>query len=383
MDVKSSDFQVLQDAKLEQWEVNAWLDRLAQEIKNGKTVTIDGQKYTKSDADHKKKWQELKAKLLNKAVAKEAEPKSQVIKTNKKFKETRLKISTYLDKLDSLKEEIQKIEKKGKQQSKADKFRLKELKAERKRVEKRIKTMNNNINSSDNTGKWKVKDSRLNDLYSESKTKQKTGGSGESSTSGTTKSGKAQTLGNSKAGTSTPTTKSGKAQTLSNTSAKADSLAYQQALGMESSMMSSWDDIYSNQSRGKKLMMIMLYVMRMALSGDMFAQVMLLRVITQIIGMDKAQQNVLMSKKLIQLQKASREVTEKLMNTETTDTTESQNNFTKVLQWAKSESDSIATSQKLIAQMMEEFTQVKSSLESLTKSATTKWGQTMNYLSRF
>ncbi|MFA4873742.1 MAG: hypothetical protein WC956_06180 [bacterium] len=145
---------------------------------------------------------------------------------------------------------------------------------------------------------------------------------------------------------------------------------YMKTMTMEDSMMSSWDDINKNTNRGKQLMMLFFYFARMAESGDMGAMYQFMKFITFIISKDKAKQQIEMGKKLIALQELSRSWTNKLLNVQTNSADpNSSNELMKTMTIVKSETDAIATSQKLISQMMEEFAQVVEALTNTTKGA--------------
>jgi hypothetical protein len=91
-----------------------------------------------------------------------------------------------------------------------------------------------------------------------------------------------------------------------------------------------------------------------------------------------------MANKLIELQDASRKATDKLLNFNSDQNDpNSQMEFTKLLQSVKSDSDSIATSQKLIAQMMEEMAQIVETLTNVTKGALDASGRVLRTVSRF
>lgn len=149
-----------------------------------------------------------------------------------------------------------------------------------------------------------------------------------------------------------------------------NSQAYMSALSTDNSISASWDAITTNQNRGKQLMMLFFYFAKMAESGDMGAMYQFMKFITYIISKDKAKQQIEMGKKLIQLQDLSRQWTNKLVNMSTdSNNPNASNELAKTMTIVKSETDAIATSQKLISQMMEEFSQVVETLTNVTKSA--------------
>jgi hypothetical protein len=145
---------------------------------------------------------------------------------------------------------------------------------------------------------------------------------------------------------------------------------FMKTMAMENNIMSSWDQVNKNTSRGKQLMMLFFYFAKMAESGSMDAMYQFMKFITYIISKDKAKQQIEMGKKLIQLQELSRSWTNKLLNVESnTADPAASNELMKTMTIVKSETDAIATSQKLISQMMEEFAQVVETLTNTTKAA--------------
>jgi N-acetyl-beta-hexosaminidase len=113
-----------------------------------------------------------------------------------------------------------------------------------------------------------------------------------------------------------------------------------------------------------------MYFAMQAMSGDIGAMTAFMQFITTIILKDKSMQNVNMANKLIELEENSRKATDLLLNTASSDPTNPQvaSDFMKTMEKVKAEQGSIATSQKLIAQMMEEFAQVSEFLNNLQKS---------------
>jgi hypothetical protein len=222
---------------------------------------------------------------------------------------------------------------------------------------------------------------------------------GKGGTSATLTSGKAATVNPSQqqSGSAKSSANGGKATTTSGSGStsgswgssilngpKFSSTAYANSLYMEDSIMSSWDNISSSQNRGKELMQLLFYYMRMAMSGDLTAMYNMMKAVLYIISKDKALQQVNMANKLIELQDASRKATDKLLNFNSDQNDpNSQMEFTKLLQSVKSDSDSIATSQKLIAQMMEEMAQIVETLTNVTKGALDASGRVLRTVSRF
>ncbi|MBI4211474.1 MAG: hypothetical protein HY540_02445 [Deltaproteobacteria bacterium] len=158
--------------------------------------------------------------------------------------------------------------------------------------------------------------------------------------------------------------------------------AYVRSLATDDFILNQFDDVLKNQSRGKQLMMLFHYFAQRAASGDLGQMYQFMKFITYIISKDKAKQQIDMGKKLIELQDENRRVTEVLMNQKSdASNPEANNEFMKTMTWAKSQSDSIATSQKLIAQMMEEFGTVVETLTNTTKSALEAWRRVLSTVS--
>ena len=160
--------------------------------------------------------------------------------------------------------------------------------------------------------------------------------------------------------------------------------AYMQSVMMEDSILSSFDSVLKNENKGRQLMMLFFYFARMAESGDLGAMYQFMKFLTYIISKDKSKQQIDMGKKLIELQDLSRQWTDKLlgMQTDSTDPNAS-TEFTKMMTQVKSETDAIATSQKLISQMMEEFAQIVETLTNATKGALEAEGRVLRTVSRF
>jgi len=172
------------------------------------------------------------------------------------------------------------------------------------------------------------------------------------------------------------------AQTMGGTSFSTD--AYMQSMQMTDNIMSSWDQVNKNTNRGKQLMQLFFYFAKMAESGDMNAMYQFMKFITYIVSKDKAKQQIEMGKKLIALQDLSRQWTNKLMNVSSdANDPNASNELMKTMTLVKSETDAIATSQKLISQMMEEFAQVTETLTNTTKSALETAGRIGRTVSRF
>lgn len=158
---------------------------------------------------------------------------------------------------------------------------------------------------------------------------------------------------------------------------------YMKSMAMSDDVLAKWDDVNTNTNRGKQLMMLFFYFAKMAESGDMGAMYQFMKFITYIISKDKAKQQIEMGKKLIEMQELSRSWTNRLMNVSTnTSDPNASNNLMKEMTLVKSETDAIATSQKLLSQMMEEFAQVVETLTNVTKTAGQTYANMMRTVSR-
>lgn len=149
--------------------------------------------------------------------------------------------------------------------------------------------------------------------------------------------------------------------------------------------LNSLDTLGKNQMDQKKMMMLFMYFASMAMSGDIGAMTSFMQFITTIITKDKAMQNVNMANKLIELEDASRKATDELLNTPSFDPNNPQvgADFSKTMEKVKADQGSVATSQKLIAQMMEEFAQVSEFLNNLQKSLLDVRGRILSRMSSF
>jgi hypothetical protein len=162
------------------------------------------------------------------------------------------------------------------------------------------------------------------------------------------------------------------------------SVLLQSSLMKEESIQNSWDQINKNTQKGKQLMMLFYYYARLAESGDMGAVYQFMKFITYIISKDKAKQQIEMGKKLIELQELSRKWTNQLLDVQSNATDpNASSELMKTMTIVKSETDSIATSQKLISQMMEEFSQVVETLTNTTKGALETEGRILRTVSTF
>lgn len=141
----------------------------------------------------------------------------------------------------------------------------------------------------------------------------------------------------------------------------------------------SWDMISESQKR-QKMLMLFFYYAKMAMSGDIGAMYQFMRFLAHVIGRDKALQNVWMGTKLLELQEQSRQNTKDLL---ATDADDKDGAWTKKLQTIKGDENMIATSQKLITQMMEEFTQIVETLTNVQKSLLDVNGKVLSNLSQW
>lgn len=160
------------------------------------------------------------------------------------------------------------------------------------------------------------------------------------------------------------------------------SAAYASALYLDSDISQGLGDIFKSRREGQKLMMLFFHLARMAESGDLGAMYQFIKFINYIIAKDKARQNIKISSKLIQLQDLSRKSTELLMQTPTDGDPKQVNAFTKAIHQAKAEETAISTSQKLLADMLQEFAHVVEALTSSTKFLLEAWGRVLRTVTR-
>lgn len=152
----------------------------------------------------------------------------------------------------------------------------------------------------------------------------------------------------------------------------------------QDAMSSSMDDVFKLQGQSSKMMMMLLYLARAAMSGDLGAMYQFIRFIGFIINKDKAHQNIQLADKLIKLQAQSREMTQKLVDTPSynANNPEVAANFQKEVETIKADQGMIATEQKLIAGMLEEMTQVSEMFTNLTKALLDARGRELQMVSR-
>jgi hypothetical protein len=171
---------------------------------------------------------------------------------------------------------------------------------------------------------------------------------------------------------------------VSDLSSPSASTLFQSTIMKEEMIGKAMDSINKNTQKGKQLMMLFFYYAKLAESGDMGAIYQFMKFVTYIISKDKAKQQIEMGKKLIQLQELSRKWTNKLLDVQSNTTDpDASSELMKTMTIVKSETDAIATSQKLISQMMEEFAQVVETLTNTTKGALETQGRILRTVSTF
>lgn len=159
--------------------------------------------------------------------------------------------------------------------------------------------------------------------------------------------------------------------------------SYAAGLYVDSTISDGIGQLGKSRSEGQKLMLLFMYFARMAMSGDLGAMYQLIQFINYIIAKDKARQNIQISSKLIQLQDLSRKATETLMSTPTEGKSDKEiNEFTKALHKAKSQESTISTSQKLLADMLQEFAHVTEAMTNSSKFLLDAWGRVMRTATR-
>ncbi len=153
------------------------------------------------------------------------------------------------------------------------------------------------------------------------------------------------------------------------------SAAYANALAFDASAGFGDAITQSGNARreGQKLMMLFYFFARMAESGDLGAMYQFIKFITYIIAKDKARQNIQLGSKLIQLQDVSRKATDALLKSDPNDSTA----FLKAQQQTKGITDAVSTSQKLIADTLQEFAHVVESLVNSSKNLLDAWGRVL------
>lgn len=159
--------------------------------------------------------------------------------------------------------------------------------------------------------------------------------------------------------------------------------SYAAGLYADSQIADGIGQLGKSRAEGQKLMMLFMYYARMAMSGDLGAMYQLMQFLNYIISKDKARQNIQISSKLIQLQDLSRKATETLMSTSTEGKSDKEiNEFTKALHKAKSQESTIATSQKLLADMLQEMGHVTEAMTNSAKFMLDAWGRNLRTSTR-
>lgn len=160
--------------------------------------------------------------------------------------------------------------------------------------------------------------------------------------------------------------------------------AYLKSCYMDQSIVDGFDSVNKNKAQQQKMMMLFFYFATMAMSGDLGAMYRFMQFITYIISKQKARLNVQMGAKIIELENSTRAALQALFDQPTPDGSDqtASYEFTKVLENTKATQSSVATSQKLIAQMMEEMAQVVETLTGATKAALDANGRILQRLTR-
>ncbi len=151
---------------------------------------------------------------------------------------------------------------------------------------------------------------------------------------------------------------------------------------MQQNQLEGMDAVHKTENESKRMMLLFFMLARMAMSGDVGAMYQFLRFIGHIVNKDKAMQNVQLARKLIELQDVSRKLTQMLVDAPSYDEEDQgvQAEYMKLQQKVQAEQGVIATSQKLIAQMLEEFTQVSEMMTGMVKSLLDARGREMSML---
>ncbi|MBI4367017.1 MAG: hypothetical protein HY543_09385 [Deltaproteobacteria bacterium] len=154
---------------------------------------------------------------------------------------------------------------------------------------------------------------------------------------------------------------------------------YQSSMFMDA-RLAAVDQIGAEQLKAQKMLMLFFYFARQAMSGDLGAMYQFMRFVATIITRDKAEQNVALAEKLIQLQNDSRKATDMLMKQKSYDPDDPQigMDFQKLMERTKADQGAIATDQKLIAQMLEEMGQVSEMMTGMVKSLLDARGRELN-----
>lgn len=159
--------------------------------------------------------------------------------------------------------------------------------------------------------------------------------------------------------------------------------AFARSAHFEQMRLEGMDEMLKNQAQGQKMMMLFFYLSRMAMSGDLGAMYMFISFLTTIITKDKAMQNIQVGRKLLEMQNDSRELTQALVETDNfdPDNREVEANYAKKQAQIQGELGQIATSQKLLGTVLEEFTQVSEMMTGLRKSLLDARGRELQMIS--
>ena len=152
---------------------------------------------------------------------------------------------------------------------------------------------------------------------------------------------------------------------------------------MQDQQLSGLDAAGKQQAQAQRMMMMFFYLAQQAMSGDMDAMYQFMRFIGTIVNQDKAMQNVQLGKKMIELQTKSRELTQKLVEQPSYDENnrEVETEYMKLQQTTQADQGVLATSQKLIGQMLEEFGQVSEMMTGMVKSLLDARGRELQMVS--
>lgn len=154
--------------------------------------------------------------------------------------------------------------------------------------------------------------------------------------------------------------------------------AFIQSQVLDDFAQTSFDEVLKNQRQGQHLAMAIHRAMARAQTGDLGEMYQFCRLLTHIVARDKGKQLTDYGMKVLQLQDEHRKWTNKLLGHEFNANDPNANTeFTKLMTQVKAETDSIATSQKLLAQTMEETTVVIETMTGVMTSARDAWARVM------
>lgn len=145
--------------------------------------------------------------------------------------------------------------------------------------------------------------------------------------------------------------------------------SYLNSVYMDQAILEGMDSVNKNKMEQQKMMMLFFYFARMAASGDLTAMYRFMQFVNWIVSKDKALQNIHLASKLIEYENQSKMALQELLNTKPPDgkSMEEQMKFTQILESTRAQQSSMATAQKLLAQMMEEMSQVVEMLTNAVK----------------